>query len=599
MKGKRTSSGFAADLTNQQLPSSSSSSFAAPSPSSRRPLPPSAWRQTSLSDLFVRPASPPSAAPPSTPATASTGSSDDALFTRLRSTPATSPTRASAGKEVEMEELSEGEDASERATKRRRVVFEDEPSAEEEEDDEGEPVARLQGGGMAPRLPSTYIAPGQQMSAFEAVKRRELGFRTGAVHLSMRPVLRTVVSSNEDDVTRIPSQRNGRNFAPPFALRFTNTAKQGGKKLCAVADEEGMVSFLSAEEGRWTRGPTRHSFQAHDNAIFDLAWSGDDQFLATASGDQTTRLWDVRTQTCVGILSGHTCTIKSISWDPSSPHMLSTASRDGSIRVWDRRVQAKYGAAGGGEGEEELGVATVNQIKNAHGVKGKGAKGRSATRSVTGVTYLAHQPNLLASSGSSDSVIKIWDLRRSHSRRVNPASYETNEDAASSLCTSEGGSARPHGIANLTLAPDGTRLYALATDSSIYAFAPQNLTLPSPVRVFSSPAARYNSFYVRAAISPCSRYLASGNSDGGVLLWDTEGSGRDAVRVVGHEREVSGIDWADGESLATCSDDLLVRHWRANDTVARLRQREAEEETYESLRAKEHWSGEALTPTEA
>lgn len=50
--------------------------------------------------------------------------------------------------------------------------------------------------------------------------------------------------------------------------------------------------------------------------------------------------------------------------------MLSTASRDGSIRVWDRRVEAKHTDEAG-----ELGVATVNQIKNAHGVKGKGAKG--------------------------------------------------------------------------------------------------------------------------------------------------------------------------------------------------------------------------------
>jgi WD40 repeat protein len=78
----------------------------------------------------------------------------------------------------------------------------------------------------------------------------------------------------------------------------------------------------------------------------------------------------------------------------------------------------------------------------------------------------------------------------------------------------------------------------------IYAFTPLNLTLPSPVQTFTSPLARYSSFYVRCAVSPDSRYLAAGSSDGGVLLWDTEGNGKDAVRVKGHEREVSGLDWS-------------------------------------------------------
>lgn len=40
---------------------------------------------------------------------------------------------------------------------------------------------------------------------------------------------------------------------------------------------------------------------------------------ATASGDQTVRLWNAETQTCAGTLAGHTCTIKSVSWDPHNP----------------------------------------------------------------------------------------------------------------------------------------------------------------------------------------------------------------------------------------------------------------------------------------
>ncbi|GAA5981733.1 hypothetical protein JCM11641_004229 [Rhodosporidiobolus odoratus] len=589
MTTKRTPTRFANDRTN--LPSSSSSSST--TSTTRIKSTPSFWRQTSLADAFRRP-SPPASNAPSTPAASTSASS--ALFTPVAGASSrlgTSPSRVSEAEDVDVgdESLFDGDmDALERdgSRKRRRVQFEDEV------DEEDEPMALfypLKGDAKGKaKMRDTYNVPGRQMSAFEAFERRELGGRAGPAQLSMRAHLRTIVSSNEEDVTRIPSLRSNRNFAPPFALAFANASKAGGKKVAAVADEEGMVSFLRADTERWTRGPTRHSFQAHDNAVFDLSWSEDDHFLATASGDQTVRLWDVSTQSCVGVLTGHTCTIKNVTWDPSHPHMLSTASRDGSIRVWDRRVQAKYGC---GSEEGELGVATVNQIKNAHGMKGKGAKGRSATRSVTGVAYLKHQPNLLASSGSSDSTVKIWDLRRSHSRRVNPQSYETNEDAASSLCTSSS-SARPHGIASMSLAPDGRRIYALSTDSQIYAFNPLDLTLPAPVSTYSSLQARFSSFYVRCAVSPCSRYLASGSSDGGVLLWDVEGNGKDAVQVVGHEKEVSGIDWASGDSLATCSDDLLVRYWRPGHRISQLRQRATAEDDHDSLRAKERWSGEVL-----
>ncbi|GAA5820531.1 hypothetical protein JCM11251_003034 [Rhodosporidiobolus azoricus] len=587
------------DRTN--LPSASSTpSSSTPSASKPRPTASSSWRQTSLASWSLRPVSPVSTPlPPSTPASHAPSAlfGNGACSSRLATSSPATRVEDDEG-DCEMEDLAvEAEEDSQGRRKRRRVSFADESPMEEEDEKEVEPVAVWRPSKGKERMTPTFPVVGRQVSAFEAVRRRELGFRGGGPRqVSMRPWLQTMVSSNEADVTRIPSIRSSRNFAPPFALAFTNAAKAGGMKGVAVADEEGSVSFLSAKKDRWTRGPTRRSFQAHDNAVFDLRWSGDDQLLATASGDQTVKIWDTPTQTCVGILSGHTCTVKNLSWDPHDPHMLSTASRDGSIRVWDRRVQAKN------TGNGELAVGTVNQVKNAHGVKGKGgSKGRSATRSVTSVTYLAHQANLLASSGSADSVIKIWDLRRSHSRRVNPQSYEeTNDDAVLSLPTptsnghTDDALRRPHGIASMALAPDGKRIFALSTDSSIYSFSPLNLTLPTPLQAYTHPLARYSSFYVRCAVSPCSRYLAAGSSDGSVLVWDTEGNGADAVRVKGHEREVSGLDWCAGEGLATCSDDLLVRYWQPNQRISRLRRGgghvEVEEE-YETLKVRERWSG--------
>jgi hypothetical protein len=231
------------DRTNL-LPSSSSSSS---SPAAARPKPSStpSWRQPPLS--FLAPSRAPSPAqllaeaPASSSPLRRTGS--DASGSRL--VDAAGSSEVDGDGDYRMDDIErEQEGQSERARgKRRRVEFEDEVDVDEEE--EREPVALFRPSGGNQRIPSTFIDPGRQMSAFEAMKRREMGFRNGASSsaffffrpspperaltkmvrtVSMRPYLRTMVSSNEEEVTRIPALRSERNFAPPFALAFTHGA---------------------------------------------------------------------------------------------------------------------------------------------------------------------------------------------------------------------------------------------------------------------------------------------------------------------------------------------------------------------------------------
>ncbi|GAA5944178.1 hypothetical protein JCM3775_001089 [Rhodotorula graminis] len=599
---KSTPPRFATDLTNLARQSASSSS------SAKRP---STYRQTSLADSrFFRSTPPAPVAPPTSSPSPSAAADAPSVFGSdappLSDASNTSPVRVEDGAcahdgldDESVDGGDDGDDGDEREarTKRRRVASHDSvPSRRGAQAWAELGTAQLVGTygtgdseGRA-RIEPTFVAPGQQFGAFEAMRRRELGFRAGTAHLSMRPWLQTIVSSNEADVARLPSIHQRRHFAPPFALAFSYGAKQGGRKIVAVGDEEGTVSFLDGDEDQWAAGPSRHSFDAHRNAIFDLSWSYDDALIATASGDQTVHLWDTETQACIGVLAGHTGTVKNITWDPHNPYMLSTASRDGTIRVWDTRVKGYADV----DIEGASAVGAVNHIKNAHGVRGKTAKGqRSATRSVTSVAYMYHQENLLASAGSADGSIKVWDLRRSHSRRINPATFETNDDALLSTM-----SARPHGISHMTLAPDGRKLYALSTDSHVYAYSATNLTHAAPLATFHSPQARYSTFYIRCAVSPDSRYLATGSSSGDVFMWDTEGQGTagEAVRVKGHTREVSGLDWGH-ESLATCSDDNLVRFWRSDPALSRARRAAASadwQDDHEGWRLGDRWSGEVV-----
>ncbi len=68
--------------------------------------------------------------------------------------------------------------------------------------------------------------------------------------------------------------------------------------LVAVGDEGGSgVKLLDTSVSGSAQFSRIHlSFPAHDNAIIDLAFSADDNLLATASGDQTVKVIDMTSQ---------------------------------------------------------------------------------------------------------------------------------------------------------------------------------------------------------------------------------------------------------------------------------------------------------------
>ena len=82
-------------------------------------------------------------------------------------------------------------------------------------------------------------------------------------------------------------------------------------------------------------------WSAHNNAIFDIAWSPGESRLISASGDQSAALWDVKTASRLATFKQHRCSLKSVSFRPVDCHVFATGARDGSIMVWDDRSRKK------------------------------------------------------------------------------------------------------------------------------------------------------------------------------------------------------------------------------------------------------------------
>lgn len=320
------------------------------------------------------------------------------------------------------------------------------------------------------------------------------------------------------------------------------------------------------------------AFRPHVNAVMDLAFSSDDMLLATASGDQTSLLIDMRTQQTRFVMAGHAASVKQVRFQPDNDCVLATASRDGSVHLWDTRcrgtvavfntfVSLESNPAGATESVQRKATyaSVYNSIQGAHGARqhpnisqntgsagvGAGqrdtplkgeASGQRGDVSVTALEFLSpDRKHLLLTASDSSTCVKLWDIRGRYTRGTPMPISATRLPESHSKH-------RHFGITSLALSSDRARLYALSRDSTVYAYSTNHLVLGSapelslttrwqrhgadgkeglgPLYGFRHPKFLATSFYVKASIRPTkgdkTEMLAVGSSNHCAVLFPTD-----------------------------------------------------------------------------
>jgi WD40 repeat protein len=309
-----------------------------------------------------------------------------------------------------------------------------------------------------------------------------------------------------------------------------------------------------------------------------MAFSSDDLLLATASGDQTARIIDMRTQMTKYILPSHITSLKQVRFQPGNDNVIATSSRDGDVNLWDLRCspsssmmtelktpldpttavdkmvphKVSYAAvhttilaahADARALAEIPGNAKVTEA-STDSLQTEKAR-RSGFVSVTALAFFsgAGREHLLLTGSEASTTVRLWDIRARYSRRgpATPLSTTMQPESHSKH--------RHFGISSLVLSTNNSRLYALSRDNTVYAYSTNHLILGhapelspgqkpkytsesrtglGPIHGFRHSKFHATSFYVKAALRPAkhdkSELLAVGSSDQCAVVFPTDES---------------------------------------------------------------------------
>ena len=97
-------------------------------------------------------------------------------------------------------------------------------------------------------------------------------------------------------------------------------------------EEPKWIAIKRATGDKWSA--CLQTLEGHSSYVFSVAFSHDSARLASASYDNTVKIWDASSGACLQTLEGHSSRVYSVAFSHDSAR-LASASADNTVKIWD------------------------------------------------------------------------------------------------------------------------------------------------------------------------------------------------------------------------------------------------------------------------
>jgi WD40 repeat protein len=165
---------------------------------------------------------------------------------------------------------------------------------------------------------------------------------------------------------------------------------------------------------------TRKTYKGHVNSISSCAFHPKKPIFATASDDETWRLWTIGDSELVMSGEGHTSWLSGIHFHPHGSH-LATSSGDSTVKIWEfsqakcthtfaEHTQAVWGCEFHYAGDFVASCSMDHTVRVWDLISGKCKQTlRGHVDSVNAVAWQPYTANVCSASG--DKTVSVWDCR--------------------------------------------------------------------------------------------------------------------------------------------------------------------------------------------
>ncbi|KAK1242827.1 hypothetical protein MKX08_005639, partial [Trichoderma sp. CBMAI-0020] len=295
--------------------------------------------------------------------------------------------------------------------------------------------------------------------------------------------------------------------------------------IVASASYDETVRIWSTETGK-----CEQVLQGHSSSVNSVVFSHDSELVASASDDNTTRVWDTKTGECKQLLKGHSNSVNSLMFSHNS-ELVATASGDKTIRIWST-----------GTGECQLVLGEQGNLVQS---------------------VVALSPNFsLVALASEDNTVRIWStgtgeckqILEGHGARVYLMKF--SHDSKLVALSKDPGTVQ---IWNLNTASSNYKVRIWCTHTA-------STSMDASIRIWNITSSyyrdleRHSDLVGSVALSPDFKLGASGSRDSTVRIWDTDIG--DCMVLNGHSDSVGSVEFShDSKLVASASDDDTVRIW--------------------------------------